>query len=98
MRSQVFFVPPPGVRVSGGRRPVAVAPSLRARALLAVLCREPLNYRVVRQAGSHRRLEAPDRPALTLAFHDRATIAPGLVRKILVGYVGLPEDEARRLL
>lgn len=55
-------------------------PSLKARALLAVLCREPLNYRVVRQVGSHRRLEAPNRPALMLAFHERTTIAPGLVR------------------
>ena len=73
-------------------------PSLKARALLAVLCREPLDYRVVRQVGSHRRLEAPNRPSLTLAFHERTTIAPGLVRKILVDDVGLTEDEARRLL
>lgn len=73
-------------------------PSLKARALLAVLCREPLNYRVVRQVGSHRRLEAPNRPALMLAFHERTTIAPGLVRKILIDDVGLTEDEARRLL
>ena len=73
-------------------------PSLKARALLAALCREPLGYRVVRQVGSHRRLEAPGLPPLTLAFHDQATIAPGLVRKILVGDVGLTEHEARRLL
>jgi predicted RNA binding protein YcfA (HicA-like mRNA interferase family) len=73
-------------------------PSLKARALLAVLYREPLGYRVVRQSGSHRRLEAPGLPPLTLAFHDRATIAPGLVRKILVDDVGLTEADARRLL
>jgi len=73
-------------------------PSLEERALLAVLCREPLGYRIVRQAGSHRRLEARDLPPLTLAFHDRATIAPGVVRKILVDDVGLTEQEARRLL
>jgi predicted RNA binding protein YcfA (HicA-like mRNA interferase family) len=73
-------------------------PSLKARALLGVLCREPLGYRVVRQSGSHRRLEAPGYPPLTLAFHDRATIAPGLVRKILVDDVGLTENAARRLL
>src|SRR4051794_20164262 len=83
------------------RHPPAVAPrfpSLKARVLIAVLCRQPLGYRVVRQVGSHRRLEAPDRPPLTLAFHERATIAPGLVRKILVDDVGLSEDEARGLL
>jgi len=90
-------VPPdanPGILVRVADR----FPSLEARALLSVLCREPLNYRVVRQVGSHRRLEAPGRPSLMLAFHERATIAPGLVRKILVDDVGLTEDEARRLL
>jgi predicted RNA binding protein YcfA (HicA-like mRNA interferase family) len=84
----------PGILVRVANR----FPSLKARALLAVLCREPLNYRVVRQVGSHRRLEAPDRPPLMLAFHERATVAPGLVRKILVDDVGLTEEEARRLL
>jgi predicted RNA binding protein YcfA (HicA-like mRNA interferase family) len=78
--------------------PLTQFPSLKARALLAVLSREPLNYRVVRQVGSHRRLEARDRPSLTLAFHERTTIAPGLVRKILVDDVGLSEEEARRLI
>ena len=63
-----------------------------------MLSRKPLGYRVVRQVGSHRRLEAPGLPPLILAFHDRATIAPGLVRKILVEDVGLAEDDARRLL
>ena len=63
-----------------------------------MLSRKPLGYRVVCQVGSHRRLEAPGLPPLTLAFHDRATIAPGLVRKILVEDVGLAEDDARRLL
>ena len=41
-------------------------------------------------------LEAPSRPMLTVAFHERATIAPGLVRQILVRRVGLCEDEALR--
>ncbi len=63
-----------------------------------MLHRQPLGYRVVRQVGSHRRLEAPGLPPLTLSFHDRATIAPGLVRKILVEDVGLTEADARRLL
>jgi predicted RNA binding protein YcfA (HicA-like mRNA interferase family) len=71
---------------------------MRARELLAVLQREPLGYRVVRQRGSHRRLKAPGRPPLTFAFHDRATVAPGLVRKILCRDVGLGEAEALELL
>ena len=72
--------------------------SMKARELLAVLTREPLSYEVVRQRGSHRRLKAPGRPSLTFAFHDGATIAPGLVRKILCRDVGLGEDEALKLL
>jgi predicted RNA binding protein YcfA (HicA-like mRNA interferase family) len=73
-------------------------PTMKAKRLLAVLEREPLNYRVSRQSGSHRRMEAPGRPPLTFAFHDRATVPSGLVRKVLVRDIGLAEDEARKLL
>lgn len=73
-------------------------PSMKAKRLLATLQRKPLRYRVVRQAGSHRRLEAPGRPPLTFAFHDSATVPSGLVRKILTQDVGLAEEEARKLL
>jgi predicted RNA binding protein YcfA (HicA-like mRNA interferase family) len=73
-------------------------PSIKAKKLLAMLERAPLNYRVVRQSGSHRRLESEGRPSFTFAFHDKATIRPALVRKILVKDVGLAEDEARKLL
>jgi predicted RNA binding protein YcfA (HicA-like mRNA interferase family) len=72
--------------------------SMKAKRLLAVLERRPLGYRVVRQAGSHRRMSTPGRPPLTFAFHDSATIPPGLVRKILIKDIGLAEDEARELL
>lgn len=71
---------------------------MKAKRLLAVLEREPLNYRVSRQSGSHRRMEAPGCPPLTFAFHDKATIPSGLVRKVLVRDAGLAEDEARKLL
>lgn len=73
-------------------------PSMKAKRLLAVLERQPLGYRVVRQAGSHRRLDSSEHPPLTFAFHDKATIPSGLVRKILVKDVGLAEDEARKLV
>lgn len=73
-------------------------PTMKAKRLLAVLEREPLNYRVSRQSGSHRRMEAPGRPPMTFAFHDKATIPSGLVRKVLVRDAGLAEDEARKLL
>lgn len=64
---------------------------MKARELLAVLMREPLSYQVVRQRGSHRRLKAQGRPSITFAFHDGATIAPGIVGKILCRDVGLGE-------
>jgi predicted RNA binding protein YcfA (HicA-like mRNA interferase family) len=77
---------------------VSQFPSMKATRLLAILEREPLRYRVVRQSGSHRRMEAAGRSPLTFAFHDKATIPPGLVRKILVRDAGLAEDEALKLL
>lgn len=73
-------------------------PTMKAKRLLAILERKPLGYRVSRQSGSHRRMEAPGRPPLTFAFHDNATVPSGLVRKVLVRDVGLAEDEARKLL
>lgn len=73
-------------------------PSMKARRLLAILMREPLNYRVVRQTGSHRTLRAPGRPRVLFAAHDRDTIPPGLLRTILVRDVGLDERAARDLL
>jgi predicted RNA binding protein YcfA (HicA-like mRNA interferase family) len=71
---------------------------MKARRLLALLQREPLGYRVVRQSGSHRRLESPRYPPLTFAFHDGATVPGGLVRKVLTRDVGLADEEARKLL
>jgi predicted RNA binding protein YcfA (HicA-like mRNA interferase family) len=73
-------------------------PSMKAKRLLAILEREPLSYKVKRQSGSHRRMESKGHPPFTFAFHDKATIRPALVRKILVKDVGLAEDEARKLL
>ena len=67
-------------------------PSVKARRLLAVL------ETWYSQSGSHRRMQSPDHPPLTFAFHDGATIPAGLVRKILVKDVGLDEGEARKLL
>jgi predicted RNA binding protein YcfA (HicA-like mRNA interferase family) len=73
-------------------------PSMKARRLLPILMREPLNYRVVRQTGSHRTLRASGRPPFIFAFHDRMELKPREVRKVLVKDVGLAEDDARDLL
>lgn len=72
---------------------------MRAPKLLSVLCRAPLNDRIVRQNGSHRRLESSSGyPPLGFAWHDGVTIPRGLVRKVLVKDVGLSVEEALTLL
>jgi predicted RNA binding protein YcfA (HicA-like mRNA interferase family) len=73
-------------------------PSMKAKRLLAILMREPLNYRVARQAGSHRTLKAPGRPTVRFAWHDREELAPGEVRDVLVKQVKLEQTEALDLL
>jgi predicted RNA binding protein YcfA (HicA-like mRNA interferase family) len=70
---------------------------MKARRLLAILMREPLNYRVVRQSGSHRTLRASGRPQITFAFHARE-LRPREVRHVLLNDVGLGESEALDLL
>jgi predicted RNA binding protein YcfA (HicA-like mRNA interferase family) len=67
--------------------------------LAQVLQAVPLSYSVVRQSGSHRKLESANGyPPLNLAFHDKQTIPPGLVRSILTKGCGLDTETARSLL
>jgi predicted RNA binding protein YcfA (HicA-like mRNA interferase family) len=73
-------------------------PSMKAKRLLWVLMREPLNYRIVRQRGSHRTMKASGRPPVIFAFHDRKELRPRVVRDVLVNQVGLEEAEALDLL
>jgi predicted RNA binding protein YcfA (HicA-like mRNA interferase family) len=74
-------------------------PSMRGRELLRVLERAPLFYSVVRRRGSHKTLKSTaGYPDLHLAFHDKAEIPGGLVRKVLCGDVGLTEEQVRGLI
>jgi len=73
-------------------------PSMKARRLLTILCREPLGYTFTQDGTSHCKLRAADRPTIGFAFHDRATIPPGLVRRILVNQVGLTVEQAREVI
>lgn len=78
---------------------MAAFPSLKAGQLLAVLMRAPLNYRITRQRGSHRRLESSaGYPPLSFSYHEGATVPPGAVKKILTKDVGLSEEDALALL
>lgn len=74
-------------------------PSMKARALLALLQREPLAYRVIRCAGSHRVLRSVHGyPQLTLSFHEGVSVGGTMVRKILMRDIGLTEAEALALV
>jgi predicted RNA binding protein YcfA (HicA-like mRNA interferase family) len=77
---------------------VAQFPSLKAKQLLRVLQAEPLGYRIVRQRGSHRVMEAPNRRIVVFSFHANQTIRPATVKNILCNQVGLVEQDALALL
>lgn len=97
-RVELVCLPPAGGDPRWQNPSVPTFPSMKGRALERVLLKAPLNYRVARQSGSHRRLVAPGRPPLTFSYHDGDTVPPGVVRKILVKDVGLTESEALELL
>jgi len=68
---------------------LGVFPSMTGRELLAMLKRQPLAYRVVRQKGSHRRLQSENGyPPLTLSFHETKVVSPRAVKKVLVTMSG----------
>lgn len=71
-------------------------PSLKARQMLRVLI--GLGYRPIATKGSHIKLGAEGRPQLTFAFHSGVSLAPGVVRDILVKQVGLDPDEALKVV
>lgn len=74
-------------------------PSLKAQRVRSILCREPLGYEIVRQSGSHRRLESRNGyPPLSFSFHDGVTVPPRALRKILMNDVGLTEQDALDLI
>lgn len=71
-------------------------PALKPRKVLRVL--HSIGYRVTRQRGSHRKLEAPGRLPIGFAFHDNKEVPPSALRHMLVDRAGLTDKEARRLL
>lgn len=74
-------------------------PSLKWPQLRRILQRPPLSYRATRTSGSHTKYESDaGYPPLYIAFHQGVTIAPGLVRDILVNQVGLSEQVALSLV
>ena len=71
-------------------------PTMKAKRLLAVLQREPLNYRVSRQSGSYRRMEAPGRPPLTFASMTGQPCPPASSARFSSNSVGISAVRAPR--
>jgi len=73
---------------------------MKARELRRVLERAPLSYSAKPSSGgSHTTLtSANGYRDLRWAFHDKQTIAPGLVRNILTKQVGMSEEDAMGIL
>ena len=64
--------------------------STRASLVLAALLR--IGWVLVRQRGSHRRLQHPERGLYTFAFHDRDEIGPRMLARIAKATGLQPED------
>lgn len=54
---------------------------IRARALISIL--ENQGFQLIRQKGSHLRLEHPDGRKTTIPIHSGEKVGVGLLRKIL---------------
>jgi len=70
-------------------------PSIRARPLLALLLK--CGFEVIRTRGSHRFLRHSDGRTLLFAFHDRETIGPRMLARVLRD-AGLKYEDVKRLL
>lgn len=72
---------------------------MKGRKLLSILTGRVLRYRVVRQDGSHRRMESTaGYPPITFSSHEGDTVGPRLVEKVLMKDVGLTEADAKRVV
>jgi predicted RNA binding protein YcfA (HicA-like mRNA interferase family) len=70
-------------------------PSVRSKSLLAALLKG--GFMVVRTRGSHRFLRHADGRTLLFAFHDRETVGPRMLTRVLKD-AGLRYEEIERLI
>ncbi len=70
-------------------------PSVKARRLLKVP--EKLGFAVTRTAGSHRFLRHSDGRTMLFSFHDRETVGPHMLSRILKD-AGISADDLRKTL
>jgi predicted RNA binding protein YcfA (HicA-like mRNA interferase family) len=71
---------------------------MKANELLAILMKNPLNYRIMRIRGSHRTLVSNERPRILFSYHASEELSGFKVKKILINGVGLSESEALEVL
>lgn len=73
-------------------------PSMKAKELLRLLQKKPLNYTIIRQRGSHKRLKSDVGDTFTFAYHGSEELSGKQVFYILVVQVGLSETFAMEVL
>ena len=73
-------------------------PSMQTKKLLRILMRAPLNYRILRQKGSHRVLISNAHPRIQVGYHENHEVSGSYVRDLLLNDVGLTMEMAREVL
>jgi hypothetical protein len=71
---------------------------MKARELLQILMRKPLNYRIDSTNGSHRTLDSKGRPRVRFAYHDNRELSGIEVREVLTNQVGLSDSQALEVI
>ena len=72
---------------------------MKVSTFLRTLLRDPLNYEIIRQNGSHRTLESSSGyPRLLFSGHEGDEMGPIRIKNVLTNQIGLSVDEAIRLL
>jgi predicted RNA binding protein YcfA (HicA-like mRNA interferase family) len=73
-------------------------PSMKSKKFLVILCREPLNYYIVSQRGSHKKLKSKNYPTIQYCFHNSREISGIEIKKILITVIGLTLEQELELI
>jgi len=66
--------------------------------MLRVLMREPLNYSILRQRGSHCILVSSHFPRILYSYHDGVELSGSEVRALLMNQIGLTYTAAMEVI
>ncbi|CAB4597206.1 unannotated protein [freshwater metagenome] len=73
-------------------------PAMKSKMVLRVLMREPLNYSILRQRGSHRILVSSHFPRILYSYHDVVELSGSEVRALLMNQIGLSHTAAMEVI